>query len=221
MLGRMTAMDLFEAVKTRRSVKYFDPEHRLSEDELRRLMSATMLTPSSFNMQNWQFVVVTDPEVQSALCEASWNQAQVRDCAATVVVAGDLEAHERFDRYLRFAPDDVRQMFEGFIKGLYGGKDAMLRDEACRSVGLAGMTLMLAARAMGYDSCPMIGFDPAKVSAAVGLPEQCPPLLMVTVGKALEPARPRLGVLHFEDCVSIDRFGARDWTGAVDSEEPA
>lgn len=45
-------MDLFEAVKTRRSVKYFDPEHRLSEDELRRLMSATMLTPSSFNMQN-------------------------------------------------------------------------------------------------------------------------------------------------------------------------
>lgn len=214
------AMDLFEAVRTRRSVKYYDPEHRLSERELRQLVAATMLTPSSFNMQNWQFVVCTDREVQARLCEAAFGQAQVRDCSATFVLAGDLQAHERFDRYLRFAPEMVRGMFEGFVNGIYGGRPEMLRDEACRSIGLASMTLMLAARAMGYDSCPLVGYDPAKVADAVGLPEDCPPLLIVTIGKALEPARPRLGILHYEDCVSFDRYGNRPWQGAADPEEP-
>ena len=213
-------MDVFEAIASRRAVKYYDPEHRLSDEELRRLMAATMLTPSSFNMQNWQFVVCTDRDVQSRLCEAAWHQAQVRECSATMVLAGDLEAHQRFDRYLRYAPERVRGMFEGFVNGFYEGKDAMLRDEACRSVGLAGMTLMLAARAMGYDSCPLIGFDAKKVAAALDLPDHCPPLLMITVGKAKEPARPRLGVLHFEDCVSRDRFGERPWSGPAATDEP-
>ena len=213
-------MDVFEAIETRRSVKHYDPEHRLTEDELRRLLSAAMLAPSSFNIQNWQFVVCTDREVQTALCDASWNQVQVRDCSATIVLAGDLEAHNRHDRYLRYAPEQVRTMFEGFVAGIYEGKATMLRDEACRSAGLAGMNLMLAARAMGYDSCPMIGYDPAKVTEILGLPPHCPPLLMVTVGKPLQPARPRLGVLHFEDCVSVDRYDQRPWSGAAAPDEP-
>lgn len=213
-------MDVFEAIETRRSVKHYDPEHRLTEDELRRLLSAAMLAPSSFNIQNWQFVVCTDREVQTALWKAAYHQTQVRDCSATVVIAGDLEAHARTDRYLRHAPEEVRTMFEGFVHGIYEGKAAMLRDEACRSVGLAGMNLMLAARAMGYDSCPLIGYDAHKVAEVLGLPPHCPALLMVTVGKPLQPARPRLGVLHFEDCVSVDRYGERPWSGPAAPDEP-
>ena len=211
-------MDVFEAIETRRSVKYYEPEHRLTEEELRRLVSAAMLAPSSFNIQNWQFVVCTDREVQTALCDASWNQVQVRDCAATIIIAGDLEAHNRHDRFLRFAPEQVRTMFEGFVSGIYEGKATMLRDEACRSVGLAGMNLMLAARAMGYDSCPMIGYDPAKVTALLGLPDHCPPLLMLAIGAAKEPARPRLGLLDYHEVLSCETYDNRVLEGEIPHE---
>jgi hypothetical protein len=69
------------------------------------------------------------------------------------------------------------------ILDLYEGKEQMLRDEGCRSAGLAGMALMLVAKDMGLDSCPMIGFDPAKVAGILNLDADHPPLLMVLVGK--------------------------------------
>ena len=208
-------MELLEALRSRRSVKHYDPDHRLTEEEIRHLFGHVALTPTSFNMQNWHFVVVTDQETQDALCAASWNQAQVKDCSATVVLAGALKGHEKMDRYLRKAPEEVRGMFGGMIPGFYGS-EAMERDEALRTVGLAGMTMMLLAKDMGYDSCPMIGFDPAKVAEIVGLPEDHPPMMMVTIGKAKEPARPRMGLLDFEEFVSMDRFGNHTLTGEVD-----
>ena len=167
-------METLAAIRARRSVKKYDPEHRLSDAELRTLLEHLALTPSSFNMQNWHFVVATDREVQAELCAAAWNQKQVRDCSATFVLCGDLKAHLRYDRYLREAPANVQEMMRGFVEGLYAGKDDLLRDEACRSIGLAGMNLMLAAKDLGYDSCPMIGFDPCAGQRRAGLARALP-----------------------------------------------
>lgn len=209
-------MELLDAVRSRRSVKHYDPEHRLTEEELRHLFSHAVLAPSSFNMQNWQFVAVTDREVQSRICEAGWNQTQLRDSSVTIVLAGDLKAWGNTERYLRKAPEDVQKMFAGMVPGFYGKNEALERDEAVRSCGLVGMNLMLVAKDMGYDSCPMIGYDAAKVAEIVGLPEEVPPLMIITVGKAKEPARPRMGLLDLEEVLSIDRFGHRPLTGEVD-----
>ncbi|MEM1305254.1 MAG: nitroreductase family protein, partial [Planctomycetota bacterium] len=86
------------------------------------------------------------------------------------------------------------------------GNDALQRDEAMRSVGIAGQTIMLAAKAMGYDSCPMIGFDPAKVAEIISLPDDHVVGMMITVGKALKPAHARGGQLPKDEVVFADRF---------------
>ncbi|MGB0953655.1 MAG: nitroreductase family protein [Planctomycetota bacterium] len=208
-------MELLEALRQRRSVKHYDPNHRLTVEEIRHLLGNTALTPTSFNMQNWHFVVVTDQGVQDQLCAAAWNQAQVKDASVTIVIAGALKGHEKMDRYLRKAPEEVKGMFSGMIPGFYGS-EAMERDEALRTVGLSAQTMMLLAKDMGYDSCPMIGFDPAKVAEILELPADHPPMLMITIGKALEPARPRMGLFDFEEFVSMDRFGNHTLTGEVD-----
>ena len=213
--GINTSMDVFDAIKRRRSVKHYDPDHKLTEQELRTLLSAAALAPSSFNIQNRHFVAVVDQKLKNQLHAAAWEQEQVRDASVVVVLTGDLKAHRRTERFLRNAPESVREQHEPMIGKFYEGNDTLLRDEACRSVGLAAMNLMLAARAMGYDSCPMIGFDPAKVSEVLGLDPDHPPLMLVVIGKSTKEPWPRLGLLSLDELISVDRFGNHSLTGDV------
>ena len=206
-------MELLDALRQRRSVKRYDPNHQMSDEELRKLFQGALLAPTSFNMQNWHFVAVRDAEQKEKLCAASWNQAQVKDGSLVIVLCGDYTAHRRTDRYLRNAPSEVKEALSGMVENFYEGKDAMLRDEACRSLGFAGMAFMLLAKDMGYDSCPMIGFDPKQVAEIVGLDADHPPLLMIVIGKGTEPARPRMGLMNLEEVVSLDRFGDHGLVG--------
>lgn len=208
-------MNVLDAIRTRRSIKHYDADHSLTEQELQTLLSAVALAPTSFNMQNRHVVAVLDQAVKSRLQAAAWGQEQVRDASVVVVLTGDLAAHRRTDRYLRRAPEPVREQLEPMIADFYEGKDALLRDEACRSVGLAAMNLMLTAQSLGYDSCPIIGFDPAQVSEVLGLDADHPPLMLVVVGKGTKEPQPRLGFLSFEEQVSVDRFGNHSLTGEV------
>jgi len=200
-------LELLDALRSRRSIRKFDPQHRLSEVELRHLIGHAQLAPTSFNMQNWHFVAVADPAVKERLWEAAWLQAPVRDASLVVVIAGDFGAQRRTGRTLRHAPPETRTRMAKLILDLYEGNEQLLRDEGCRSAGLAGMALMLVAKDMGLDSCPMIGFDPAKVAGILNLDADHPPLLMVLVGKALAPPFAPTGFLDFADTVSVDRFG--------------
>lgn len=88
----------------------------------------------------------------------------------------------------------------------YAGKIQLQRDEAMRSVGLAGQTIMLAAKAMGYDSCPMIGCDQDKMAERIHLPGDHVVGFMIAVGKATKPAWSKSGQLSLEQVVIHDRF---------------
>lgn len=209
-------MELLSAVRQRRSVKYFDAAHKLTEDELRHLLGHAFLAPSSFNMQNWHVVVVDDQSQQDKLCAAAWNQAQVKDCSITLVLAGNLKGYEKVARFTRKAPEDVQKMFAGMVEGFYKDNEQMQRDEALRSVSLLAQNIMLIAKDMGLDSCPMIGYDAAKVAEIVGLPEDCPPLMMITVGKAVKNAQDRMGLFDFEEVVSLNSFGEKGLSGEID-----
>jgi nitroreductase len=211
-------MELLAAVRQRRSVKYFDAEHRLTEEELRHLLGHAFLAPSSFNMQNWHVVAVDDQDKQDALCEASWHQAQVKDCSVTLVLAGCLKGYEKVEHFTRNAPEKVREMFAGMVPGFYSGNEQLQRDEAVRSIALLAQNIMLIVTDMGLDSCPMIGYDAAKVAEIVGLPADCPPLLMITVGRRLKDAQARMGLFNFEEVVSHNYFGEKGLSGPIDEK---
>ena len=211
-------MELQDAIRSRRSVKHFDADHEMNNEELTQLLTSAALAPTSFNMQNWHFVAVRNKETKAALCAASWNQAQVKDASVTIVLAGNLKAYANHARYLRNAPEEVRNMFAGMVPGFYDGKEALQRDEACRSIAFAGQNMMLTAKDMGYDSCPMIGFDPVKVADIIDLPEDHPALMLLTIGKAKKTARPRMGLLNFEEFVSLDKFGNNTLKGEISED---
>lgn len=199
-------MDTLKAIEVRRSVKHYDASHEMSEAEIRQLFEATLLSPTSFNMQNWRFVVVADPEKRAAIRAAAWDQAQVTEASITVLLCANLHSHENAERYWVNAPEPVRNVLVPMIAPFYENSPELQRDEAMRSVGIAAQTIMLAAKAMGYDSCPMIGFDPVKVAEIIGLPENHVLGMMITVGKALKPANPRGGQLPYEEVVFSDQF---------------
>lgn len=200
-------MHVFEAIETRRSVKHYDPDHRMSDEEVRRLLELAILSPTSFNIQNWRFVVVRDPALRAELRAAAWNQAQVTDASLLLVLCADLAAHDHDpERYWRTAPPETAAMLAGMIRKFYTGQPQLQRDEALRSTGLAAQTIMLAARAMGLDSCPMVGFDPVRVAEAIRLPPDHMVSMMITVGRKLKDARPRGGQLPLDEVVVTDRF---------------
>ena len=199
-------MDTITAIRERRSVKHYDPNHEMTETEINGLLELALLSPTSFNMQNWRFVVVSDQAKKEAICSVAWNQAQVKEASITVLLCANLNAHIGGERYWENAPAPVRDMLVPMIEPFYNNNPQLQRDEAMRSVGIAA--LMLAAKAMGYDSCPMIGFDPVKVGEIIGLPEDHIIGMMLTIGKPLKDANVRGGQLPYEDVVFRDGFPA-------------
>jgi nitroreductase len=200
-------MDVFEAIEKRRSIKNFDPNHTISKQEIDKILSAAILSPTSYNIQNWRFVTITNKDLQAKIRQASWNQAQVTDASVVVILCADLLAWKKDPaRYWKNAPQTARDYLVPAIIKSYEGKDQFQRDEAIRSCGMAAQTIMLAAKAIDYDSCPMIGFDPNQVAKLINLPNDHIIVMMITIGKALKPATPRGGQLSLDEVAVTDHF---------------
>jgi len=200
-------MYTFEAIAERRAVKNYDPEYTFTDEEKNRLLQAAILSPTAFNIQNWRFVVVEDKELRKQIREAAWDQAQVTDASMLIILCADTKSWQKNpERYWKDAPEEVQKQIVPMIGQFYEGREWLQRDEAIRSTGLAGQTLMLAAKSMGYDSCPMDGFDPEKVAELINLPEDHVVSFMIAVGKGTKEAHPRGGQLPLDEVVITDRF---------------
>lgn len=200
-------MDTFDAIKERRSVKNYDPNHELTDDEVNQLLSLAVLSPTSFNMQNWRFVIVKDSEVRKQIRAAAWDQAQITDSSLVLVICADLKAwKDNPGQYWVNVPKEAQEFLVSAMGPFYEGKDQLQRDEAMRSCGIAAQTIMLAAKAMGYDSNPMIGFDPEKVAEIIKLPENHVISMLMAIGKQTKPAMPRGGQLPLNKVIFTDKF---------------
>jgi len=200
-------LNTIEAIKARRSVKHYDPQHKLSQEEIDDLMNLAILSPTAFNLQNWRFVLVQDPELRKEIRAVSWDQAQVTDASLLIVVCADLKAWQKEpQRYWKNAPQAVQDFMIPAIGDYYSSHESVQRDEAMRSCGIAAQTLMLTAKSMGYDSCPMDGFDFDKVAKLINLPDDHVISMFVAIGKATEPARPRAGQLGLREVIVNDKF---------------
>lgn len=200
-------MNVLEAIESRRAVKAFDPEHVMPETDFNALMRAARLAPTAFNIQHPRFVVVKNPELRQEIRAVSWDQAQVTDASLLIVVCADLKAWEKDPaRYWRDAPQPVQDFMVPAIDQYYRHHDQTQRDETMRSCGLAAQNLMLAAKELGYDSCPMDGFDFDAVGKLINLPEDHIISMFVAIGKKIKEPNPRSGPIGEEEQVIIDRF---------------
>ncbi len=200
-------MKTFEAIKNRRAIKEFDPSHIMSVEEKEQLLSLAMLSPTAFNIQNWRYVIISDVDLRNKIKEAAWGQPQVTDASLLIVLCADLKAWEKEPiRYWINAAEEVQNFVLPAIEGYYKNKPQVQRDEAMRSCGIAAQTLMLSAKSMGYDSCPMDGFDFDLVSELINLPEDHVISMFVAIGKATKPAWERPGQLALADVVIENKF---------------
>ena len=200
-------MNVTQAIQQRRSIKHYDPTHRMTSQEIESLMALAMLSPTAFNIQHWRFVVVTDPVLRHQIRAVSWNQAQVEEASLLIVLAADLKAWAKApSRYWVNAPQAVQDYLVPAIGHYYENNEQAQRDEAMRSCGIAAQTIMLAAKEMGYDTCPMDGFDFDAVSKLLNLPADHTPTMFITVGKAIKQAAARAGQLSFNEVVIYNKF---------------
>jgi nitroreductase len=200
-------MKTLDAIRSRRSVKHYDASHNMSEEEINELLSLAILSPTAFNIQNWRFVTVADPELRKQIREVAWDQSQVTDTSLFIIMCADLKSWEKQpERYWLNAPQEVQDFMLPAIDDYYRGKDQVQRDEAMRSCGIAAQTLILAAKSLGYDSCPMDGFDYEKVGELINLPDDHVIAMFVAIGKGTKEPWPRPGQLSLDEGVIKNKF---------------
>jgi nitroreductase len=200
-------MNALQAIRERRSAKHYDALHRLTQSEEDLLFDIAMQAPSSFNIQHWRLVNVKDVSLRQNIRNVAKDQSQVTDASLLLVITADVKAWQKDPRrYWKNAPRDVQDLIVPWIRPFYDGKEQLQRDEAMRSIGFIAQTMMVAAKAMGYDSCPMIGFDSEKVAALIQLPPDHVIGMMLAIGKAAKPVGTKPGFIEKDEMLISDRF---------------
>ncbi len=201
-------MDTFDAIYQRRAIKHFDSAHRFTPEEETKLLEAAIQAPTSFNIQHWRFVIVRDPLLRRKIrTEYGNDQAQMTDASLLIIMTADTKAWQKKpERYWRNVPQEVTDLAVNWMGSFHEGRDWLQRDEAQRSIGLAMQNMMLAAKAMGYDSCPMIGFDIEKVAKLISLPDDYVMGPMLAFGQKTKEAWPKPGQLPLNELVVENSF---------------
>ena len=200
-------MDTFEAIRTRRAIKKFDNSYKMSSEDVKILQELTILSPTSYNQQNWRFVYVTDQTVKDKISKAARDQAQPKDGSLVIVLCGNLNAWKEDPlRYWRNNTPEKQELVKNSLVRKYENNPENRRDEAMRSCGFAAQTIMLAARQMGLDSCPMVGFEYDELANLINLPKDHMIVMMVVVGKRSEDAAERGGQLSLDEVFFENHF---------------
>lgn len=172
------ADQLLDQLRWRYATKKFDATRKIPAATWQALEESLRLAPSSFGLQPWKFLVVENPDLRKQLMAVSWNQAQVVDASHLVVFAvkkgvGAADANKLADAIIAqrgLKPEQVepyRKMMLGFLNNLPAGFD--VDDWSSRQVYIAIGQFMASAAALGIDTCPMEGLDPAAYDRILGL----------------------------------------------------
>jgi nitroreductase len=177
-MSPLTDSQLLAALNWRYATKKFDPARKIPAATWAALEQALILAPSSFGLQPWQFVVVTDPAVRHKLVAASWNQTQVADASHLVVFAfkkdlGPADVDKLITRTVATRGGSAAALdgYKGMmLQSLAGAKAAGTLDAwQSRQAYIALGQFMAAAALLGVDTCPMEGIAPAQYDELLGL----------------------------------------------------
>ncbi|MBF0318944.1 MAG: NAD(P)H-dependent oxidoreductase [Nitrospirae bacterium] len=165
--------ELLKAFMFRHACKLFDEAKKIPDDDLRFILEAGRLSPSSFGLEPWKFIVVRQAELKERLREACFGQAQLTTCSDAVAIAAAIErlhpgseyVEERFAHYAEH--QDVLLWLRKFYSEYYATIDVRLWS--ITQCHIAAANMMSAAAAVGIDSCPIGGFSPPKAREVLGL----------------------------------------------------
>jgi nitroreductase len=165
------ASQILEQLNWRYAVKAFDPSRKLSAEEWRVLSESLRLSPSSYGLQPWKFLVIQNPALRKELRAVSWNQSQIEDCSHLVVFTTLRKMTPDYIRnFIRSTasvrgqkPEDLAGYEKMMITNLTeNGRGETLQPWTQRQAYIAMGFLMETAALLGVDTCPIEGLDPAK-----------------------------------------------------------
>ncbi|OIN67619.1 nitroreductase family protein [Exiguobacterium sp. KRL4] len=194
-----TTTDFMEIVKGRRSIRNYDTNVKISKEEMTQILEEATLAPSSVNMQPWRFLVIDSAEGKATLAPlAKFNQVQVESSSAVIAVFGDMNAIDQLENIYDTAvaqglmPQEVRDRQVPAIQGMYEHVPASaLKDSILIDSGLVSMQLMLVARAHGYDTNPIGGYEKEQIAEAFGMDkDRYVPVMLLSIGKAVDAGYP-------------------------------
>ncbi|WP_322904734.1 nitroreductase family protein [Paenibacillus campi] len=193
--------DFNQIALERRSIKSYDPSVKISRDEMNEILTEATRAPSSINLQPWRFLVIESDEAKAKLLPlAKFNSHQVETAAAVIAIFGDLK-HEQnaayiFDKAveLGYMPAEVKERQLPFALGYYENLSEQARkDIALIDSGLVAMQMMLVARAHGYDTNPIGGYEKDQIAEVFGMDkDRYVPVMLLSIGKAANEGYPSM-----------------------------
>ena len=181
-------LDVAQAAAARRSVRVYK-QQPVSREDLERIFETVRLAPSAYNVQPWRFVVATDADVKQKLGAAAYGQKQVAGAPAVIVLYTDMkDALENVDEIMHPGiPADKRAEGAASFRASWASKSDAEREQWGAGQGYIALGyLLLAASSLGYATSPMLGFDPAKVKDALGLPAHVMIPAIIAIGRGNE-----------------------------------
>ncbi len=183
-------MDVIQAIRERRSINFFEPGKEIPDEKLRELLDIANLSPSSFNLQPWKVVVVSEPEKKKALRQCAFNQPKAEEASVVLIMVADPRAmEENIDRMLDsweklgYMKPEMRETYKGMADNLYGRPDSERRKFfAVKNTSLFAMNLMLAAKGLGLETHPMDGFDEDCIKKEFNIPADKIIPMLIAVG---------------------------------------
>ena len=170
-------MDLLSSLNTRYATKVFDTTKQVSEEDLEKLLEAIRLSASSFGLQPYKVLVVTNPEIRAELRKASWGQPQITDSSALLVFAVKSSiTTDTVDEFInlvaetRHAPKEALSEYQNMMNGTVGSRTPdQLENWASKQAYIALGFGLVSSAILGIDSCPMEGFSPDDYDSILGL----------------------------------------------------
>jgi putative NAD(P)H nitroreductase len=183
-------MDVIEAIKRRRSVNFFEAGKELTDAKIQELLELANLSPSSFNLQPWEVVVVRTPERKKALRKCAYDQPKTEEASAVLImIANPGAVEENIDRVLDswqelgYTKPEARDTYVGMVGNLYASEDSLTRKLfAVKNTALYAMSIMLAAQGLGLETHPMDGFDEGAIKKEFHIPPEKIIPMLIAVG---------------------------------------
>ncbi len=188
-----TQLTVNEAIESRVSIRKFVQEP-MNQDDLREILELAAEAPSAWNAQTWRFAVVQNPAIKVKLQGAAYGQPQITNAPAVIVVYSDMEdaLSTIEDTVHPGMGDEGKAKQRETFDNVFGGQDVAQRGQwGLSQANIAFGFLMLAARGKGYDTVPMLGFQPEKVKELLGLPEHVQFAGLLPIGKRAEEGHPK------------------------------